>query len=94
MKFYFVRLNSTERAETVESMEKSGIFPPLPQQNDDGDNEEKRIANIAVIIEKPAVQKKTSTVTRECRIVYNQAAAGKEWHSKQGSTASCSCLTK
>ena len=65
-------------------MEKSWIFPPLPQQNDDGDDEKKRIANIAVIIEKPAVQKKTSTVTRECRIVYNQAAAGKEWYSKQG----------
>ena len=69
-------------------MEKSGIFPPLPQQNDDGDDEEKRIANIAVIIEKPAVQKKTSTVTRECRIVYNQAAAGKE-SIQQPETFSC-----
>ena len=78
----------------MESMEKSKIFPPFPQQNNDGGDEEKRIANIAVIIEKPAVQKKTSTVTRERRIVYNQAAAGKEWHSKQGSTATCSCLTK
>ena len=79
---------------TVGRVEKSKIFPPFPQQNSDGDDEEKRIINIAVIIENPVVQKKTSTVTRERRIVYNQAAAGKEWHSKQGSTATCSCLTK
>ena len=78
----------------MESMEKSEIFPPFPQQNSDGDDEERRINNIAVIVENPVVQKKTSTVTRECRIVYNQAAAGKEWYSKQGSTATCSCLTK
>ena len=42
----------------MESVEKSEIFPPFPQQNNDGDDEERRIINIAVIVENPVVQKK------------------------------------
>ncbi len=78
----------------MESVEKSEIFPPLPQQNDDGDGEPARAANTAAAVEKPVRKEETSAVVKNAEIVYNLGAAGKEWHSKQGSTATCSCLTK
>ena len=40
------------------------------------------------------LQNETDEVEKGSRIRYNQAAAGKEWQSKQGSTATCSGLTK
>jgi hypothetical protein len=40
------------------------------------------------------LQDETDEVEKESQIRYNQAAAGKEWQSKQGSTATCSDLTK
>ena len=54
----FDRLNATEWSETVESVEKSEILPPFPQQNDDGGGEKKKPANFAVIVEKTAADAK------------------------------------
>ena len=52
----FARINATEWSGAEESVEKSEILPPFPQQNDDGGDEKKRPANIAVIVEKTAAE--------------------------------------
>ena len=90
----FDKLSAKEHVKAVESVEKSEDFPTLTTAVRRRRRRGERGSSIAVIIEKPATKKETSSVTRECRIVYNQAAAGKEWHSKQGSTGTCSYLTK
>ena len=78
----------------MESVEKSEIFPPLPQPHDDGDEETERIIINIRSVENKGVQNKAKKVEKESRIRYNRAAAGKEWQSKQGSTGTCSGLTK
>ncbi len=44
----------------MESVEKSEIFPPLPQQNDDYDDEAARAAITATDVEKPEEKKTTN----------------------------------
>ncbi|MBP5725923.1 MAG: hypothetical protein J6Y48_02495 [Clostridia bacterium] len=75
-------------------MEKSEIFPPLPQPGDDGGDVEERRNNYRKGIEDKGFQRNTAGVEKEIQIGYNQAAEGKEWQSKQGSMATCSGLTK
>ena len=75
-------------------MEKSKIFPPLPQPDNDGVAERRRGINTVKAVENPAFQEKQESLEKGTRIGYNRAAAGKEWQSKQGSTATCSGLTK
>jgi hypothetical protein len=45
-------------------------------------------------LEDQSFQQKTVAVEKGGEIVYNRVAAGKEWQSKQGRRATCSCLTK
>lgn len=78
----------------MESVEKSEIFQRLPQPSSDGGDERRRGINTVRDVEISAFQEKQEALEKGTRIGYNQAAAGKERQSKQGSTATCSGLTK
>jgi hypothetical protein len=58
------------------------------------DEEEPKRWGVIQALQNKGLQNETDEVEKGSRIRYNQAAVGKEWQSKQGSTATCSGLTK
>ena len=78
----------------MESMEKSEIFPPLPQLDYDGDDEKERVANSNKPVEKAAVETKTLRNDCDGSDQSSDYFQQKERYRKEGSTATCSSLTK
>ena len=79
----------------VESVEKAEIFPHFPQQTatttrKSGGGSKKKSCSEG----RTAIAVQTDTVEKGGEKEYNQAAAGKEGYSKQGSRGTCSGLTK
>ena len=61
----FDRLSATESGKAVERVEKSKIFPPLPQQEDDCDDEGNRAAKDGKTVERKAFQRKGKRFEKE-----------------------------
>ena len=69
----------------MESVEKSKIFPPLPQPGDDGVDEKRRKTNVVKAIENPAFQEKQDYWKKSLDYNINEVQLGEK--SKPNKTA-------